>query len=172
MKTTIILIVVNFCAGTFGIAQSKKADPFVCVPCGNGCDQEEHNEGGKCPHCNMDLVRKSSIKHKGVSAEKVCSFIAGKSNIVLLDVRTQEEFNGTAEPNFGTLKNAINIPIDELQGRLSELNKHKGKTILVFCSHSHRSPRASYLLTQNGFKDVVNLEGGMSVMNEGACKKK
>ena len=172
MKATIFVFVLSLYTATFGIAQSKQSDPFVCIPCGNACDQDEHNEGGKCPHCNMDLVRKSSIKHKSVSADKVCQFIGSKSNIVLLDVRTKEEFNGSAEPDFGTLKNAINIPIDELQGRLSELKGHKGKTILVFCSHSHRSPRASYLLTQNGFKDVVNMEGGMSVMSEGACKKK
>lgn len=171
MKATILLFVVSVCTMGFGIAQTKQPDPFVCIPCGNSCDDEEHNEGGKCPHCNMDLVRKSKIKHKSVSPDKVCQFIASRSNIVLLDVRTKEEFNGTAEHNFGTLKNAINIPIDELQGRLKELNKHKEKTILVFCSHSHRSPRASYLLTQNGFKDVVNMEGGMSVMTGGSCKK-
>ena len=152
-------------------AQTKQTDSFVCIPCGNACDNEEYTAAGTCPHCNMDLVRKSSIKHTNVSPERVCQFIASKPNIILLDVRTKGEFDGTAEPNFGTLKNAINIPIDELQNRLSELGAYKGKTILVFCSHSHRSPRASYLLTQNGFKNVVNMEGGMSVMMDKRCKK-
>jgi rhodanese-related sulfurtransferase len=119
----------------------------------------------------MPLVAKSSIKHTTVAPEKVCDFIAMRKNLLLLDVRTREEFAGTSEENLGTLKNAINIPIDELESRLSELSAYKGKTILVFCSHSHRSPRASYLLTQNGFKNVVNMNGGMSVMQDDRCKK-
>jgi rhodanese-related sulfurtransferase len=153
------------------IAQKKQTEKFVCIPCGNSCDTEEFTSGGHCMHCNMALVPKSSIKHKSVSPEKVCQFINSKPGIVMLDVRTKEEFEGISEMNFGTLKNAINIPIQELESRLSELKAHKGKTILVFCSHSHRSPQASYLLTQNGFKDVTNMDGGMSVMTDNRCKK-
>jgi rhodanese-related sulfurtransferase len=90
---------------------------------------------------------------------------------VLLDVRTKEEFQGMSEPNFGTLKNAINIPIGEVQNRIGELQKLKNQEILVFCSHSHRSPQVSYLLTQNGFSKIRNMNGGMSVMMDNTCKK-
>lgn len=159
------VLIVNIC-----FAQ-KSSEVYVCLPCGASCDTMEHTSAGQCEHCHMPLVAKSSIKHTSVSPEKVCQFIAAKKDLVLLDVRTREEFAGTSEENFGTLKNAINIPVQELEGRLSELKAYKGKTILVFCSHSHRSPRASYLLTQNGFKNVVNMEGGMSVMNDSRCKK-
>lgn len=167
--TKILLVTILSLTVSFTLAQKKEM--YVCIPCGNACDTEEFASDGQCSHCNMELVPKSSIKHKSVAPEKVCQFITSKRDIVLLDVRTREEFEGTSELNFGTLKNAINIPIQELEGRLSELNAHKGKTILVFCSHSHRSPRASYLLTQNGFKDVTNMEGGMSVMMDPRCKK-
>jgi rhodanese-related sulfurtransferase len=78
---------------------------------------------------------------------------------------------GKANPDFGTLKDAINIPIQELPQRLAELEKYKGKEILVFCSHSHRSPQAAYLLRQQGFDKVVNMAGGMSVLQDGSCKK-
>jgi rhodanese-related sulfurtransferase len=168
-KLFLTLIFLQLC--TIILAQTKQSEVFVCIPCGNGCDSHEYTSGGKCEHCNMDLVLKSSIKHKSVSPEKVCRLITTTPGILLLDVRTKEEFDGTSEMNPGTLKNAINIPIDELPNRLSELSAHKNKTILVFCSHSHRSPRASYLLTQKGFKNVVNMEGGMSVMNDASCKK-
>jgi rhodanese-related sulfurtransferase len=165
-----LLLSALFCLAVFAsVAQNKEV--YVCLPCGASCDNQEYSSGGQCEHCHMNLVAKSSIKHSSVSPEKVCKFIASKKDVVLLDVRTREEFNGTAEENFGTLKNAINIPVQELENRLAELSAHKGKTILVFCSHSHRSPRASYLLTQNGFKNVVNMSGGMSVMTDGNCKK-
>jgi rhodanese-related sulfurtransferase len=92
-------------------------------------------------------------------------------SIVLLDVRTPEEFNGKADVKYGRLKNAINIPIQQLQSRLAELKQYKNREIIVYCSHSHRSPRASYLLTQNGFKHVTNMQGGMNVWNEQVTDK-
>jgi rhodanese-related sulfurtransferase/DNA-directed RNA polymerase subunit RPC12/RpoP len=168
LKISLFLFFSIVSAVCFG---QKPNDVYVCVPCGNSCDAQEHASGGQCEHCSMPLVAKSTIKHTTVAPEKVCDFLASRKNLLLLDVRTREEFAGTSEENPGTLKNAINIPVDELESRLSELNAHKGKTILVFCSHSHRSPRASYLLTQNGFKNVVNMSGGMSVMHDERCKK-
>lgn len=91
--------------------------------------------------------------------------------MVLLDVRTKEEFEGAADPNYGSLKNAINIPIDELENRIKSIDHLKNKEIIVYCSHSHRSPRASYLLNQKGFKKVTNMSGGMSMLKDGDCKK-
>jgi rhodanese-related sulfurtransferase len=49
---------------------------------------------------------------------------------------------------------------------MNELKSYKNKNIIVYCSHSHRSPRASYILNQNGFKNVTNMAGGMSVWND------
>ncbi|HSB93237.1 MAG TPA: rhodanese-like domain-containing protein, partial [Flavitalea sp.] len=89
---------------------------------------------------------------------------------ILLDVRTREEFAGTVIPNYGTLKGAINIPIQEIERRLPELEIYKNKEILVFCSHSHRSPQVAYLLNQKGFHNVVNMFGGMSVLEDASCK--
>jgi rhodanese-related sulfurtransferase len=169
MTRSLFYLIMSFCFVVFAHAQNKKV--FVCLPCGSTCDATEYAEGGQCSHCQMPLVEKSSIKHKSVQPDAVCRFIADNTKVILLDVRTKAEFEGTSDPNFGTLKSAINIPIQELESRLPELSQHKNKTILVFCSHSHRSPRASYLLTQNGFKTVFNMEGGMSVMGEGECKK-
>ncbi len=90
---------------------------------------------------------------------------------MLLDVRSKREFEEKASPNYGTLKNAINIPINELSSRLPELSSHKDRTIVVYCSHSQRSSQGSYLLTQNGFHQVINLAGGLSVMKDKACLK-
>lgn len=56
--------------------------------------------------------------------------------------------------------------MQELEKRINELEKYKDKEIVVYCAHSHRSPRASYMLTQNGFKHVTNMLGGMSVWKE------
>jgi rhodanese-related sulfurtransferase/DNA-directed RNA polymerase subunit RPC12/RpoP len=170
--TTICLLLILFtiltaenCINQQQAEVKEPAGKYVCLPCGSPCDTAEYNETGTCSHCNMQLVKKSTIKHTNVEPEDLCSLVskAGAENVLLLDVRTVPEFEGKAEQKFGRLKNAVNIPVQELEQRMNELSDWKNKKIIVYCSHSHRSPRASYILTQKGFKNVFNLQGGMSV---------
>ena len=144
---------------------------YQCTPCGNSCDSALYNGVGTCPHCKMSLVKKSTITFKTIEPSSICEYISSHNNVVLLDVRTKDEFEGKADPEFGTLRNAINVPVQELESRINELNKWKKKDIIVYCSHSHRSSVASYLLTQNGFTNITNMSGGMSAMKDNTCKK-
>lgn len=137
---------------------------YTCLPCGYGCDTLTYTAPGICSHCNMKLVEKATVKFGTIKPEDICGFITqkGENNIVLLDVRTPEEFNGAAADKFGRLANAVNIPVQQLQQRIHELEKFRNSEIIVYCSHSHRSPAASYMLGQNGFGRVSNLAFGMS----------
>ena len=155
----------------FLIGQPNHDERYVCLPCGQDCDSHEYDSPGKCEHCAMDLVKKSTVTFETLKPSEICSYIASHPRAVLLDVRTKEEFEGRSNPNYGTLKNAINIPIGEIESRIKELDSYKNQEIVVFCSHSHRSPRVSYLLSQKGFKKISNMSGGMSVMKDNACKK-
>ena len=144
--------------------ESSNTIKYSCLPCGYGCDSMTYEKPGTCSHCNMKLVDRTTIVHKNIQPDKMCTL--DEKNVVFLDVRTPAEFNGTAEDKFGAIKNAINIPVQDLEKRMNELEKYKDKEIIVYCSHSHRSPRASYMLTQNGFKKVTNMLGGMSVWKD------
>lgn len=119
----------------------------------------------------MQLVKKSSVVFANIQASSICQYIRSHPDAVLLDVRTKEEFEGTAQPDFGRLKNAINLPIQQLEEKMGTIAHLKNKEILVYCSHSHRSPQASYILTQNGFNHVTNMLGGMSVVTDKECKQ-
>ena len=145
---------------------------YVCLPCGSDCDNITSSVPGNCMHCNMPMVDKATILFKNISPATLCALVAKDSSIVLLDVRTREEFNGTSSPKYGRLKNAINIPIQELEQRIGELSRYKSRSIVVYCSHSHRSPKASYLLNQKGFKNVMNMLGGMSVWKQEVSDKR
>jgi rhodanese-related sulfurtransferase len=167
----IVIAAIILCQTGCGSANGAKnkinnypAIEYACLPCGSSCDTATYNQPGTCNHCNMQLVDKKTIVHKNIQPEIMCSL--DETKVLFLDVRTPAEYNGTAEAKFGAIKNAINIPVQELQARISELEKYKDKEIVVYCSHSHRSPRASYLLTQAGFKKVTNMNGGMSVWKE------
>ena len=170
MRHTTLLFAIFLCSMLVQ-AQKVDADVYKCLPCGNECDKAAYSTQGKCTHCGMQLVRASTINFAEVSPASICDYIANHPHTVLLDVRTKEEYEGKVNPDYGTLKGAINIPVQELPQRLSELQKYKGKEILVYCSHSHRSPQAAFLLTQQGFVNVVNMAGGMSVLQDTDCKK-
>jgi rhodanese-related sulfurtransferase/DNA-directed RNA polymerase subunit RPC12/RpoP len=157
--------------GVLAFSMSKaKSGEYQCMPCGSECDKESFDKPGNCPICNMQLVKKSTVNFKSIKPGEVCNYIAQHPDVVLLDVRTKDEYEGNTD-DYGTLKNAINIPVQELEGRVGELKDAKNKEVIVYCSHSKRSPRASYFLTQNGFKHVTNMEGGMSTMTDDSCKK-
>lgn len=77
---------------------------------------------------------------------------ADRSGIFLLDVRTREEFA------FGAIEGAVNIPLDELRDRLSEIPADK--EIFIYCAVGLRGYLALKILTARGYKQVKNLSGG------------
>ncbi len=78
------------------------------------------------------------------------------SDVIKLDVRTEIEYSA------GHIDGFINIPLDSLRNRLSELDK--SKKIYVHCQSGLRSYIACRILSQNGF-DCYNLSGGYRLYN-------
>ena len=71
---------------------------------------------------------------------------------VLVDVRSEGEFSG------GHIEGAVNIPIQELSGRIGELGDKSG-TVVVYCQSGGRSAMAKRLLETKGFTSVHDLGG-------------
>jgi len=149
----------------------SQAAEYVCLPCGLDCDNAVHSKPGQCTHCGMGLVKRSTVVFNRIEPDALCRYISSHPDVVLLDVRSKREFEGKSTPEYGTLKNAINIPIQEMDKRISELEAYKNKEIIVYCSHSQRSSRVSYQLTQNGFNKVTNMQGGLRLLKDDSCKK-
>ena len=80
----------------------------------------------------------------------------GYPNLLVLDVRTVGEFN------TNHLYNASLIPVDELGGRLSELEAYNDTEIIVYCGSGSRSLQASNILVSNGFTKIFNMLGGIN----------
>lgn len=139
-------------------------DTYVCLPCGYECDNMTHDGPGTCSSCGMELVKSSTIRFKTIHFTDLCKRLQANPNLILLDVRSPEEFGNNHPPvdAFGRFKGAININVSELPGRLEELSRYRNAEVIVYCSHSHRSPRASYYLSTHGFSNVTNLAVGVS----------
>jgi rhodanese-related sulfurtransferase len=92
---------------------------------------------------------------KRASPQQVVQMI-NRGKTVLVDVRTPEEFAA------GHLRDAKNIPLADFATRVGELEKSKGKSIVVICQSGARADKAIAQLLKAGFDDVVGLDGGVA----------
>ena len=81
--------------------------------------------------------------------------LMNNEDVVVLDVREPSETAG------GKIAKAIQIPVGAVEKRIGELEKHKNKTLLVYCKTGARSGLACRELSKKGFEKVYSLNGGM-----------
>mgnify|MGYP006166935643 CR=1 FL=1 len=84
----------------------------------------------------------------------------GNEDILFLDVRDRQEFE-----NEGRIKNAFLIPVNVLEGRLTELEQHREKKIIIYCRSGRRSQIATDILIKNNF-NAFNMDGGFLAWEE------
>lgn len=101
------------------------------------------------------------ISYGDITVEQAKKLIETKPSLVILDVRTVWEFED------GHIEGAINIPVEELQQRLGELNL--SDEILVYCRTGNRSRRAVQILADNGFSSVYHMLGGIEAWKQAGC---
>jgi len=91
-----------------------------------------------------------------VQIASVAEFKKGLSNseVQLVDVRTAEEYHE------GYIENAqlIDFYLDNFQDKIQELDKNK--PVYLYCKSGNRSGKASKILSDLGFKEIVDLKGG------------
>ena len=75
---------------------------------------------------------------------------------LLVDVRTPAEFDAHH------IKGAHLLPIQELQERHAEIPRDSSTPILIVCEHGIRSVHVCRALSDAGWKNLVNLSGGMA----------
>ena len=141
--------------------QTKDRIEYICPMY---CTDEVSSKPAECPVCGMPMEDRTIVEnpkgYKIIHPDKAMKMMTAKGGLVLLDVRSVGEYND----ELGHLRNSILIPIKELEGRVDELEEHKDKTIITYCSHGVRSARAAKLLTQKGYK-VYSLIGGLTKWN-------
>ncbi|HOX27305.1 MAG TPA: FAD-dependent oxidoreductase [Candidatus Krumholzibacteria bacterium] len=77
---------------------------------------------------------------------------------LVVDVRGRAEFAAGAPPS---LPGAVNLPLEELRGRMGELPA--GRPLLLVCAKGPRSFEAARILQHHGFHDLVYLAGGVEM---------
>jgi molybdopterin/thiamine biosynthesis adenylyltransferase/rhodanese-related sulfurtransferase len=153
------LLLYNALDMSFDFVKLKKNyEEFCGVP---GRDHDEGSAGGGWDITAVELAeciraeRSRSVERSAKSDGESLSFdYVQDAKLVLLDVREPHELEISALPN------AVNIPLGQLAGRLSELDS--AQEMVIFCKAGTRSARALELLVSAGFKKVKNLKGGIN----------
>lgn len=102
-------------------------------------------------------TRTEEINIPSITPAESARFLGHDTSYVFFDVRTIKEFRSET----GHLLGAINIPVDSLESRLSDLDTYKSKTIIAYCLSGIRSRRAQKFLSEEGFH-VLSMLGGIN----------
>lgn len=120
-----------------------------------GCDstKEQSPQIEPSDSSTSEEINDTSTSWQTISAEEAKNMLEADTSVILLDVRSQEEYNQ------GHIENALLIPdtsiIDEAELQLTD----KSATILVYCRSGRRSALAASDLTSLGYTNVYDFGG-------------
>ena len=94
----------------------------------------------------------SNKGYKNLNIEKAIKLVNSSTNLIIIDVRTREEYLA------GNIPNAINIDVlsQDFKSKIDMLDKNK--EYLIYCRSGNRSSIASSIMSTNGFINIYNLE--------------
>ena len=95
-----------------------------------------------------------SSSQKAISVRESV-ILMNKENIVLVDVRSPEDFIA------GKITNAINIPLDKIADHAEQLQNYSKKQLLFYCQKGFRSTQAVKIVSKLGLNNSVSIDGGM-----------
>jgi rhodanese-related sulfurtransferase len=115
---------------------------------------------GAADKTSDQMVKEAKAAIKEVSVAEVKQMVDTKEKIVLLDVRDKEEFE------TGYIPGAINISRGMLEFKVDMAIPDKNAKIIVYCGIDLRGPLATKTLNDLGYRNAVNIIGGLRVWKD------
>ena len=128
---------------------------FICViltACGNNRAIEIVSETAINNTKNSNK-KGEKVMYDEISPQEEKKIIDSKKDILILDVREQDEFNE------GHIQDAILIPYTEIKNKAIEMLPDKDKLILVYCRSGRRSKIAAESLVELGYTNIKEFGG-------------
>lgn len=126
------------------------------------CVQKRASDGNTTKLDTNQTTALPTGTYKKISATEAKALIDG-GNVIILDVRTQEEFNQ------GHIKDATLLPVDDIGAKAATILPDKDAKILVYCRSGNRSATAAKELIAMGYTDVLDF-GGINAWTYGTTK--
>jgi rhodanese-related sulfurtransferase len=92
-----------------------------------------------------------------IEADELAARLGGGGGFAVIDVRGPDEFTGP----LGHVGDALNVPLGDLDRRLTDLAPLAEGRVVLVCHTDRRSAQAAGMLREAGFRDVRVLRGGM-----------
>lgn len=90
-----------------------------------------------------------------ISVDEVKKLLDAGEDFLLIDCREQNEYDHCR------IDGSSLIPMNQTPERLTELEPHREKRIIVHCHHGGRSMQVTQYLRQQGFENTQNMDGGI-----------
>jgi len=130
----------------------KKLWVLICLPLAVLCLSLIAEAADKTA---TDLIKDARAAIKEISPAQVKKFIDDKDRVTILDVRDRDEFE------TGHIPGAINISRGTLEFKAAILLPDRNASVVVYCGVDLRSPLATKTLNDLGYKNAINLAGGL-----------
>ncbi|OXS26794.1 MAG: hypothetical protein BI182_03545 [Acetobacterium sp. MES1] len=102
---------------------------------------------------SQQQTKEKIVSVNKITAEEAKVMIDEGKNLVILDVRTQEEYNE------GHIENAVLIPDTEISAKAPTVLADSNQTILVYCRTGRRSAEAAKKLVDLGYSNIYDFGG-------------
>ena len=115
--------------------------------------------------CTNKLITRT-VKYEILPADEFDIMSKKDKNLAIVDVRTMEEFNNQSKQywrNVGHIRDAVNIPLADIEKRSAELGDNKSRPIVLyhFSGGSSDPYAAARKLADMGYQKVYVLSGGV-----------
>ena len=107
--------------------------------------------------CRTVGVSKTEGGYAEISPTVAAEMILDSTQVVVLDVRAEPDFRGPE----GHIAGSLNAPLDTIERQLPELLPYQNQTVLVYGESSTDGALAAKLLIVAGFRNVVQVDGGI-----------
>ena len=103
--------------------------------------------------CGQDKENDQGVVYVNITAEEAKQIIDTEEGYIILDVRTQEEYDQ------GHIPGAILIPDTEIKAKAEDVLTDKEQMILVYCRSGRRSKLAAETLVELGYTNIKEFGG-------------
>ena len=103
--------------------------------------------------CGQDKENDQGAVYVNITAEEAKKIMDSEEGYIILDVRTQEEYDE------GHIPNAVLLPLDDIKAKAHVVLPDKDQLILVYCRSGRRSKLAAEALAELGYTNIKEFGG-------------
>lgn len=103
--------------------------------------------------CGKNMENEQDMVYMNITAQQAKEIMVSQEGYIILDTRTQEEFDE------GHIPGSILIPYDEILEKAEDVLTDKDQMILVYCRSGRRSKLAAEDLVKLGYSNIKEFGG-------------